>query len=115
MPIVEALANHGDASYYINYRRDGLFHSMQLMLEGQQRARGTVKRRCCCDWDSETWGAILSKRIDHEGMVNSQRCAVVPSELLRVSKFSNGRCPPVAFSKWVNLDSVKAEFMVWAE
>jgi hypothetical protein len=120
MPIVEALANHGDVGYYINYRRDDLFHSMQLMLERQQKAGETVKGRCCCDWDRDPgfWESVvtkLSQNMDREGMINSQRCVVVPSELQRNNKLGNGKCPPVAFSKWVNIEGLKAEFMEWAD
>lgn len=35
MPIIQSIINHGDARHYINYRRDGLFHSMLLMLQQQ--------------------------------------------------------------------------------
>jgi len=113
LPIVEALVNHGDATYYINYRRDDLFHSMLLMLDRQLKEAALPTNRCCCDWDtkpgweSEMKISMRSMKIDHETMKQKQKCNLVPPSITDWK----GSCPSVHISQWPPLDEEQQVFM----
>lgn len=116
MPIIEAMANHGDVRYYINYRRDDLFAAMLLMLERQQKEeQDIIDGRCCCDWDTNpsffqrVWETPHFKDWDAEEMKDLQRCIVVPDHATKW----NGKCPSVERSAWVDLGS-REELYTWS-
>jgi hypothetical protein len=101
MPIIEALVNHGDVAYYINYRRDDLFHSMLLMLDRQLKSGEQGESRCCCDLDSDPSFAnsvafTFAGQTDYKSMMKHRTCAMVPS----VFQTSGKKCPAVKTASW---------------
>eukprot|EP00929_Paragymnodinium_shiwhaense_P058767 TRINITY_DN29446_c0_g1_i1.p1 TRINITY_DN29446_c0_g1~~TRINITY_DN29446_c0_g1_i1.p1 ORF type:complete len:945 (-),score=286.35 TRINITY_DN29446_c0_g1_i1:118-2538(-) len=106
MPIIEALANHGDVTYYINYRRDDLFAAMLLMLDNQIEENLAQGGRCCCDFDTDP--SMLNRLASQMSLSmksgtdtldeirSDQKCTLVPDNLLT----KRGTCPVVRKSAW---------------
>jgi len=116
LPIAEALVNHDDIRYYINYRRDDLFHSMLMMMDRQLKETNRATSRCCCDWDttpgfltkmSITQVTFLNKAMDHDSMARKQKCVQVPQTATKW----RGTCPAVHNSEWPSLDEEQSAFM----
>eukprot|EP00929_Paragymnodinium_shiwhaense_P058770 TRINITY_DN29446_c0_g2_i2.p1 TRINITY_DN29446_c0_g2~~TRINITY_DN29446_c0_g2_i2.p1 ORF type:complete len:539 (-),score=136.10 TRINITY_DN29446_c0_g2_i2:98-1552(-) len=103
MPIIEAMANHGDVTYYINYRRDDLFAAMLLMLDNGIEEDVAKGGRCCCDFDTDpNMLSALARRMSTtqseslDEMSSAQKCTFVGENLLT----KKGTCPVVHKSVW---------------